>query len=82
MCRVVLTCVSGVHITLLAEREGGHHLPGSGVPLHGVRAARMLCPKPRFSYLDLCSLDARTVMLPLISFRYFVLYLYTFVLLL
>jgi hypothetical protein len=42
-----------------------------------VRAARALSPKPRFSYLDLCCLDARTLMLSLISFRYFILYLNT-----
>jgi hypothetical protein len=42
--------------------------------LHGhavVRAARALSPKPRFSYLDLCCLDARTLMLSLIPFGYY-----------
>jgi hypothetical protein len=29
----------------------------------GVRPARVLSPKPRFSYLDLCCLDARPPML-------------------
>jgi hypothetical protein len=42
---------------------------------HAVRAARTLSPKPHFSYLDLCCLDARTLMLSLISFRYYLLYL-------
>jgi hypothetical protein len=53
----------------------------SQLPLHlvilctSVRPARALSPKPHFSYLDLCCLNARTLMLSFISFRYFILYL-------
>jgi hypothetical protein len=49
----------------------------------GVRPACVLSPKPRFSYLDLCCLDARpphAYYFPIFlsySFRYFVLYLNT-----
>jgi hypothetical protein len=53
---------------------------------HVVRPARVLSPKPRFCYLDLCCLIARVCFsvssLFLFPFRYYLLYLNTLILLL
>jgi hypothetical protein len=44
------TCPRCAH-TLLAEQEGGRHLPGSGPPLHGAwhGMGEGRCPPPRFA---------------------------------